>query len=228
MTTLEELASTHGLKVIEDCAQAIGSEHKARRAGSFGQAGCFSFFPTKNLGGYGDGGMITTNDADLADRFRVLRQHGSRVRYYHEELGFNSRLDEIQAGILRAKLRHLDSWIEGRRKIADLYRQHLSWEPILTPSDDPEGRHIYHQFTIRVAQRDALQEYLKGKGVASMVYYPVPLHRQKVYADLGHEEGDFPESEKAAKEVLSLPIYPELTPEQAAFICEAIRGFYQK
>jgi len=228
MTALKQLASRYDLVIIEDCAQAIGSEHGGKRAGSFGQAGCFSFFPTKNLGGYGDGGMFTTNESQLAERVRVLRQHGSRTRYLHEELGFNSRLDEIQAAILRVKLRHLDAWIEGRRRIADLYRQNLNQGPTAPPQDDPQGRHIYHQFTVRVPQRDALQEYLKGKGIATMIYYPVPIHQQRVYAHLGYEEGNLPESERAAKEVLSLPIYPELTPEQVGFITETIRGFYQK
>ncbi|MDH7499869.1 MAG: DegT/DnrJ/EryC1/StrS family aminotransferase [candidate division NC10 bacterium] len=227
MTAFREIASRHNLAMIEDCAQAIGSEHKGERAGSFGQAGCFSFFPTKNLGGYGDGGMFTTQDPNLAERVRILRQHGSRTRYFHEELGFNSRLDEIQAAILRVKLRHLDAWIEGRRRIADLYRQHLNHGPIVLPQDDPEGRHIYHQFTIRVPQRDALQAYLKEKGIATMIYYPVPLHQQKVYAHLGYEEGDLPQSERAAREVLSLPIYPELPFDQIGLIAEAVRGFYQ-
>jgi len=227
MTSLRELAFRYDLKIIEDCAQGIGSEHAGKRAGSFGQAGCFSFFPTKNLGGYGDGGMITTNDGNLAEKIRALRQHGSRMRYYHEELGFNSRLDEIQASILRVKLGRLDGWIEERQRIADLYRQNLDQEPIAIPQDDPQGRHIYHQFAIRVPRRDALQQYLKGKGIATMIYYPVPLHQQKLYAYLGYQEGDLPQSEKAAKEVLSLPIYPELPPEQIGFIAETILGFYR-
>jgi len=227
MTDLKEVASAFDLKMIEDCAQAIGTEQGGRRAGSFGEAGCFSFFPTKNLGGYGDGGMITTNDGGMAEQIRILRQHGSRTRYYHEDLGFNSRLDEIQAAILRVKLRHLDAWIEGRQKVAELYRQNLQQVPILTPQDDPRGRHIYHQFTIRVPQRDALQSYLKERGVATMIYYPLPLHQQKVYSRLGYREGDLPESEKAAQEVLSLPVYPELTTEQIVFVAETISGFFR-
>jgi dTDP-4-amino-4,6-dideoxygalactose transaminase len=227
MTALMKLASAFGLKVVEDCAQAIGTEHLGQRAGSFGDAGCFSFFPTKNLGGYGDGGMVTTRDAHLAERVRILRQHGSRTRYYHEELGFNSRLDEIQAAILRVKLRHLDSWIAGRQKIADLYRSSLRGGSIIVPLDDARGQHIYHQFTIRVPRRDALQAHLREMGIATMIYYPVPLHQQKAYAHLGYREGDLPQSEKAAQEVLSLPIYPELTPEQAGFAGEAILDFFQ-
>jgi len=227
MTALMKLASAFGLKVVEDCAQAIGAEHRGQRVGSFGDAGCFSFFPTKNLGGYGDGGMVTTRDAHLAEQVRILRQHGSRTRYYHEELGFNSRLDEIQAAILRVKLRHLDSWIAGRQEIADLYRSSLRGGSIVVPLDDARGRHIYHQFTIRVPQRDALQAHLREMGIATMIYYPVPLHQQKAYAHLGYREGDFPQSEKAAREVLSLPIYPELTPEQAGFAGEAILDFFQ-
>jgi len=227
MTALGELASAWDLKLIEDCAQAIGSEHSGRRVGSFGQMGCFSFFPTKNLGAYGDGGMITTDDPALAERVRRLRQHGSRIRYLHEELGFNSRLDEIQASILRVKLRYLDSWIEGRRRIAQLYRQSLDWGPIQTPEDDPAGRHIYHQFTLRVPRRDDLKEHLQKKGIATMIYYPLPLHLQKAYTHLGYREGDLPQSEKAAREVLSLPIYPELSPEQVGFVARTIREFYQ-
>ena len=227
MTALMKLASAFGLKVVEDCAQAIGTEHLGQRVGSFGDAGCFSFFPTKNLGGYGDGGMVTTRDAHLPERVRILRQHGSRTRYYHDEVGFNSRLDEIQAAILRVKLRYLDSWIAGRRRIADLYRSSLRGGSIIVPLDDGQGRHIYHQFTIRAPQRDALQVHLRERGIATMIYYPVPLHQQKAYAHLGCREGDLPRSEKAAQEVLSLPIYPELTPEQIGLVAETILDFFQ-
>ena len=227
MRALMEIASQYGLKVIEDCAQAIGAEHGGQKVGSFGQAGCFSFFPTKNLGGYGDGGMVTTQDGDLAERLRTLRQHGSRVRYYHEELGFNSRLDEIQAAILRVKLRYLETWIGDRRRIADFYRQALRDGNVVAPPDDPQGRHVYNQFTLRVPRRDALQNYLKERGIATMIYYPRSLHQQKVYAGRGYEEGDLPQSELAAQEVISLPVHPELTPEQTAFVAETVRSFYR-
>jgi len=227
MRTLTEMASQYGLRVIEDCAQAIGAEHGGRRVGSWGDAGCFSFFPTKNLGGYGDGGMVTTQDANLAERLRTLRQHGSRTRYYHEELGFNSRLDEIQAAILRVKLQHLETWIEGRRRTADFYRQALRDGDVVAPLDDPQGRHVYNQFTLRVPRRDALQDYLKERGIATMIYYPLSLHQQKVYADLEYREGDLPQSELAAREVISLPVHPELAPEQTAFVAETIRSFYR-
>ncbi|MFH0873193.1 MAG: DegT/DnrJ/EryC1/StrS family aminotransferase [bacterium] len=228
MTALMKLASAFGLKVVEDCAQAIGTEHLGQRVGSFGDAGCFSFFPTKNLGGYGDGGMVTTRDAHLAERVRILRHHGSRARYYHDEVGFNSRLDEIQAAILRVKLRYLDSWIAGRRRIADLYRRDRQGGAVAVPLDDGQGRHIYHQFTIRAPQRDALQVHLRERGIATMIYYPVPLHQQKAYAHLGYQEGDLPQSEKAAREILSLPIYPELTPEQIGLVAETIRNFFER
>jgi dTDP-4-amino-4,6-dideoxygalactose transaminase len=227
MKALMQIASEYELQIIEDCAQAIGAEYQGQRVGSFGQAGCFSFFPTKNLGGYGDGGMVTTRDPNLAARLQILRQHGSRTRYYHEELGFNSRLDEIQAAILRVKLRHLEDWVEGRRRVADLYRKELRDERILTPPDDLQGRHVHNQFTLRVPRRDALQASLRERGITTMIYYPVSLHQQKVYADLGYGEGDLPQSEMAAQEVLSLPVHPELSPEQVTFVAETIRSFYR-
>ncbi len=226
MRTLTEMARQYGLKVVEDCAQAIGAEHEGRKVGSFGDAGCFSFFPTTNLGGYGDGGMVPTQDGHLAEGLRTLRQHGSRVRYYHEELGFNSRLDEIQAAILRVKLRHLETWIEGRRRIADFYRRAIKGGGAAAPPDDPQGRHVYNQFTLRAPRRDTLQDYLKERGITTMIYYPLSLHQQKVYAGLGYEEGGLPQSELAAREVISLPIHPELTPEQTAFVADTLRAFY--
>jgi dTDP-4-amino-4,6-dideoxygalactose transaminase len=228
MRALMEIASQYDLKVIEDCAQAIGAEHGGQRVGSFGQAGCFSFFPTKNLGGYGDGGMVTTQDAQLAEKLKILRQHGSRTRYYHEELGFNSRLDEIQAAILRVKLRHLDTWTEGRRRIADLYRRELQDGGVVVPLDDPQGRHVYNQFTLRVPRRDALQIFLKEREIATMIYYPVSLHQQEVYRDLGYGDGNLPRSELAAREVISVPVHPELAPEQVAFVADTIRSFVGK
>ena len=228
MRALMEIASQYDLKVIEDCAQAIGAEHGGQKVGSFGQAGCFSFFPTKNLGGYGDGGMVTTQDAQLAEKLKILRQHGSRTRYYHEELGFNSRLDEIQAAILRVKLRHLDAWTEGRRRIADLYRRELQDGGVVVPLDDPQGRHVYNQFTLRVPRRDALQIFLKEREIATMIYYPVSLHQQKVYRDLGYGDGNLPRSELAAREVISVPVHPELAPEQVAFVADTIRSFLGK
>jgi dTDP-4-amino-4,6-dideoxygalactose transaminase len=228
MKPLLDIALRYDLRLIEDCAQAVGAEHGGQRVGSFGQAGCFSFFPTKNLGGYGDGGMVTAQDARLAERIRVLRQHGSRTRYYHEELGFNSRLDEMQAAVLRVKLRHLDVWTEGRREIAGQYRQKMGEGSAVSPLDDLQGRHVYNQFTLRAPRRDALQTYLRERGIATMIYYPVPLHQQKVYAGLGYGNGHLPESELAAQEVISLPVHPELVPEQVTFVAHAIRSFYEE
>ncbi len=227
MDVIMEIARRHKLSVIEDCAQAMGAEFKGRKVGSFGDAGCLSFFPTKNLGGYGDGGMIVTNRQDVADRARALRAHGSSKKYYHSELGFNSRLDTLQAAVLGVKLRHLDSWNEKRRKNAHLYNESLKDSGVVTPREDSRGRHVYHQYTIRTGNRDALQAALKEAGIGSMIYYPLSLHLQEVYRDLGYKKGDFPVSEKVEKEVLSLPMFPELSEEQIRQISGAIAKFHQ-
>ncbi len=209
------LAARYDLAVVEDCAQAIGSDIKGKRVGSFGVFGCFSFFPSKNLGAFGDGGILTTDDTGLASRARSLRAHGGPRKYYHEELGVNSRLDELQAAILLAKLPHLESWIQRRRKHASEY----SWEfvrsqSIQTPQADPGNRHVFHQYTVRLSDRDAVQQQLLTAGVQTMVYYPVPLHLQRVHELLGYREGSFPHAEAAAREVLSLPMFPEMTVDQ--------------
>ncbi len=217
------IAKKHNLAVIEDCAQAIGASIDGKRVGSFGDVGAFSFFPSKNLGAYGDGGMVTTNRKDLADRMRSLRAHGGRVKYHHEELGVNSRLDEVQAAILRVKLPHLDSWIENRRANAAWYSENLR-DVVTTPVETPNTVHVYHQYTVRVQNRDAVQKKLAEAGVQTMVYYPVPLHLQEVHKQLGAREGDFPHSERAAREVLSLPMFPELNPQQREAVREALRG----
>jgi dTDP-4-amino-4,6-dideoxygalactose transaminase len=216
------IAKRHNLAVIEDCAQAIGASIDGKRVGSFGDVGCFSFFPSKNLGAFGDGGMATTNRKDLADRMRSLRAHGGRVKYHHEELGVNSRLDEVQAAILRIKLPHLESWIDQRRANADAYSLALTSVAVV-PTQDTDSRHVFHQYTIRVNDRDAVQKTLAEKGVQTMVYYPVPLHLQEVHASLGYTEGSFPHSEAAAKEVLSLPMFPELSAEQREQVIGAVR-----
>lgn len=226
MDKIMELAKKYDLRVIEDCAQAIGAKYRDKKAGTIGDIGCYSFFPSKNLGAYGDGGMLVTDNKELADKSRVLRQHGARVKYYHEELGLNSRLDTIQAAILNVKLPHLDSWTENRRRIAKAYNEAFAGlEKIVTPKDIEESYSVYHQYTIRVlnGKRDELQAVLKDKGIQTMIYYPVPLHVQKVHAHLGYQEGDFPNSELAAKEVLSLPISPELTQEEHDFIIKTVR-----
>ncbi len=226
MEPLRAIARRHGLRIIEDAAQAIGAEEAGQRAGSLGDIGCFSFYPTKNLGAYGDGGMVTTNDADLAERVDMLRRHGSKKKYYNEILGFNSRLDEIQAALLRVKLRYLDEWTENRQRVARRYNELLAGLPVETPYERPNVRHVYHQYTIRAPRRDELQAHLKAQGIGTMVYYPVPLHRLPLYAGLGYGEGSLPVSEQAAREVLSLPMYPELTDEQVERVAEAVGRFY--
>lgn len=230
MDRLIELAREYGLIVIEDAAQALGAEYKDKKAGTIGQIGCFSFFPTKNLGAYGDGGLVVTNDDALAERVKLLRVHGSRPKYHHYLVGINSRLDELQAAILRVKLKHLDRWTRARQEHAAYYDEHLSrHDKITIPHKAPDRKHIYHQYTIRVAgsQRDALRKFLKERGVGTEVYYPLPLHLQPCFRHLGYKEGDLIESERASREVLSLPVFPELTPEERAYILETIRAFFE-
>jgi dTDP-4-amino-4,6-dideoxygalactose transaminase len=226
MGALMELAARYDLPVVEDSAQAIGATFEGQPACSFGIIGCLSFYPTKNLGAYGDGGMAVTCNVDMAGRLDVLRRHGGRVKYYHERLGYNSRLDELQAAILRVKLRHLEAWTEGRRGVAARYDELLADLPIITPYQAPGVRHVYHQYTIRAPRRDQLQSFLKEQGIGTMIYYPLPLHLQEMYADLGLVAGSFPEAERAAREVLALPIYPELTEDQIEQVTKAIRRFY--
>lgn len=226
MDPIMELARAHGLYVIEDAAQAIGARYKGRPACSIGHAACLSFYPTKNLGGYGDGGMVLTQDAALAEKLDVLRQHGSRVRYHADVVGFNSRLDSLQAAVLGVKLDHLDGWNEARRKAAQRYSALLAGLPVTTPYESPDVRHVYHQYTIRTPQRDALAAFLQERGVGRMIYYPVPLHRQRLYADLNYPEGSLPLSEAAGREVLSLPMYPQLAEEQQVEVAHAIRDFF--
>jgi len=233
MSPILEVAGRHGLPVVEDAAQAIGTEYKGRRIGSLGLMGCFSFFPSKNLGGFGDGGMVVTNDASVAERLKVLRSHGSKPKYYHRVIGGNFRLDAIQAAILSVKLKYLDGWTARRQENAALYDRlldernlvasgHISPPPALWKSSGDAHHHIYNQYAIRVADRDRLQAFLSSKGVGTEVYYPVPLHLQQCFAPLGHAQGAFPNAERAAVESLALPIYPELTPEQIAHVVDAI------
>lgn len=226
MDDIEYLAEKYNLYVIEDACQAIGAEYKGKRAGSIGNTGCFSFFPTKNLGAYGDGGLITTNDEKLYEKIKLLRVHGSRKKYYHELIGHNSRLDEIQAAILRIKLKYLDHWIERRIEIAKIYSEGLKDLDIIVPEVKPYVKHVFHQYVIRTKNRDELQEYLANKGIGTAIYYPLPLHLQECYKDLGYREGDFPEAEKASKEVIALPMWPELTNEEVDYIIESIREFF--
>lgn len=226
MDAVMRLADEYGLVVIEDAAQAIGAEYKGRRAGSIGHYGCFSFFPSKNLGAAGDGGMVVTNDAERADRLRCLRMHGSKPKYHHKILGGNFRLDAIQAAVVSAKMPYLDEWTSARQANAERYSQLISKAgvPIGLPAIIAD-RHIFNQFVIRVSCRDELQAYLKKQGIGTEIYYPVPMHLQECFAYLGKRLGDFPESERAAKETLALPIYPELTESQALFVAECVCEF---
>jgi dTDP-4-amino-4,6-dideoxygalactose transaminase len=234
MAPILDLAKRRHLIVIEDAAQAIGSEYEGRRAGSMGDYGCFSFFPSKNLGCAGDGGMVVTQDADRAKRLQILRAHGSEVKYYHKVVGGNFRLDALQAAVVSAKLPHLDAWSAKRQANADRYRRLFAAAGLTDggfvrlPETVPQRRHIYNQFVIRATQRDALQRFLKEQGVGNEVYYPVPLHLQECFAYLGHRPGDLPHSETAAKETLALPIYPELSDSQAEYVVDRIRAFFAR
>jgi dTDP-4-amino-4,6-dideoxygalactose transaminase len=219
-------ARERGLKVIEDNAQAIGAEYKGRRTGSLGDVACLSFYPTKNLGAFGDGGMVVTNSAAMGERIRILRNHGQTSKYVSIEPGWNSRLDEVQAAILRVKLRYLGRWTQARRQHAEEYTRRLMQIRGVMPPLVAEGYgHVFHQYTIRVEERDALLKTLQGKKIGCAVYYPMPLPLQPIYASLGYRKGDFPHSERAAQEVLSLPMYPELRPEQIERVVQAISEF---
>ncbi len=231
MDPLMAIARRHDLKVIEDAAQAIGTEYKdGRRAGTIGDIGCFSFFPSKNLGAFGDAGLCTTNDAELAESMRVLRVHGGKPKYYHAVIGGNFRIDELQAAVLRVKLKYLDGWTEGRQRNAAYYDAAFAKAglglKLRTPPVIAGYRHIFNQYVVRAEHRDALRARLTERGIGSEIYYPVPLHLQKCFAYLNHGAGDFPHSEQAAGETLALPIYPELTEAQLAHVVAAIAAFY--
>ena len=232
MGPILKIAKTHDVCVIEDAAQAIGAEYQGQRAGSMGDFGCFSFFPSKNLGAFGDGGMVTTRSDSAWERLVDLRNHGARPKYYHQMIGGNFRLDAIQAAVLSIKLKYLDDWTRGRQENADHYRRRFAaaglQEQIVLP-EAVESRHIYNQFVIRVSgDRDALRSYLAEAGIGTEVYYPVPLHLQACFADLGYQPGDFPEAEAAAAQTLALPIYPELSAEQMDYVVGAIAAFYNQ
>jgi dTDP-4-amino-4,6-dideoxygalactose transaminase len=230
MDAISALAAARGIPIVEDAAQAIGAEYRGKRAGALGQVGCFSFFPSKNLGGFGDGGMITTNDPAVADRLRSLRMHGSSEKYVHEEVGYNSRLDAVQAAVLRVKLPHLDEWIARRQENAALYRRLFEERgtPILAPrAAEYQSRHVYNQFVIRAEGRDELREHLKAEGIGTEVYYPIPLHLQRCFADLGYEPGDMPNSEMLARQSLALPVHPDLSRDDVEAVVASIDSFYQ-
>jgi dTDP-4-amino-4,6-dideoxygalactose transaminase len=242
MDRFERFSRDHSLKIVEDAAQAFGATWRGRRAGTLGQAAGFSFYPTKNLSAFGDGGLVTTANAEMAEHVRRLRNHGSRVRYYHEEIGWNSRLDSIQAAVLRVKLKYIDQWNVRRREVAARYDQLLvdvglaspasrgGWaakEPVRLLCTLPQAHHIYHQYVIRVMRRDELRAFLSTRGIGSEVYYPVPLHLQECFSYLGYREGDLPHTELAAKEVLALPIFPEITDDEQQRVVDALREFYR-
>ncbi|HUS93009.1 MAG TPA: DegT/DnrJ/EryC1/StrS family aminotransferase [Phycisphaerae bacterium] len=226
MEPIGAIAEKHGLSVIEDGAQAIGAVRNGRRAGAFGTTGCFSFFPSKNLGGFGDGGMVVTNDKDLAQHLVWCRGHGGRDKYHNDFVGGNFRLDTLQAAVLLVKLRHLDGWSARRRANAARYDELLAdVEEVTTPAILPGNESIYNQYVLRVPRRDEMGAYLKEHGIGTAVYYPVSLHEQACFAGLGHKPGDFPESEKAAGEVIALPVFPELTDEQLVYVADTIKQF---
>lgn len=237
MTQVMAIASTHGLAVIEDVAQAAGSEWRGQKTGSIGHLGCFSFFPTKNLGAFGDGGAVTTNDSTLAAKIRILKDHGATQRYYHEKIGINSRLDALQAAILQIKLLYLDRWNDRRRVIAADYHQRLVDFPgVILPQETPGSRAVWNQYTIRVKsqeltaknpaknRRNYLRQELQNQGISSMVYYPLPLHLQPVYQHLGYRPGEFPWVERICEEVLSLPMFPELSQEEIASVVQGLKN----
>lgn len=231
MERLADLATRHGLTLIEDAAQAIGARRKVagawRMAGELATVGTLSFFPSKNLGGWGDGGMMLTQDEALAARLRKLRLHGGAKQYHHEEVGFNSRLDTVQAAILKVKLRHLAEWSAARRRVAARYTEMLADQPGICPLEvDPANEHIFHQYTVRAERRDALVEHLRARGIGCAVYYPIGLHLQPCFAHLGYRRGSLPETERAMAEVISLPVYPELTDAQQDTVVAALREFY--
>lgn len=229
MDEIMALAEEHNLFVLEDAAQAIGAEYKGKKIGAWGHAATFSFFPTKNLGAYGDAGMIVTNDDELADKMRILRLHGSYPKkYYHNTLGYNSRLDAMQAAILRIKFRHLTDWNEARREKAHLYDEKLQGLPVKTPFQSPDRKHIYHLYIVQAEERDELMQYLKDHGISSGVYYPLPLHLQEVYQHLEYGEGSIPNAEYAAKRTFALPAYPEMTEAQIDEVVGVVRKFYEE
>lgn len=226
MDPLLALAGKHGVSVIEDCAQAHGARYRGRKAGSMGQMAAFSFYPSKNLGCYGDGGAVITNDPALADRLRMLRNYGQRQRYYHEIVGINSRLDELQAAILVAKLPHLNEWNRRRQALAAQYTASLAGLPVTTPVQAAGNEHIYHLYVIQVADRDRLQAFLGQRGIQTLIHYPIPAHLQPAYAGLGYARGRLPVTERTADAILSLPMYPQLTDAEADQVIAAIREFY--
>jgi dTDP-4-amino-4,6-dideoxygalactose transaminase len=225
MGPLLEVAREHGLKVIEDAAQAHGAEYAGRKVGRLADAACFSFYPTKNLGAYGDAGMVVTDDAEVAQRVRMLRNYGEEAKYQNRVHGFNSRLDELQAAVLRVKLSRLDEWVAARRRQAGQYGELLAGAPVVLPTEAPPARHSYHLYVVRSRDRDRLRQHLRENGVGTSIHYPTPVHCQNAYRELGYSAGDFPEAERACREVLSLPLYPELTDEEVRYVGRVLHSF---
>ena len=226
MDPILEIAEKHNLVVIEDACQAHGAEYKGRKAGCIGNAGCFSFYPSKNLGAYGEGGAVTTDEEAIYRRIRTLRNHGESERYFHQSIGYNYRMDAFQGAVLRVKLDHLDEWVEARRKNARLYNELLKETQVITPIEPDFARSVFHLYVVRVKNRDALQKYLNDNKIGTGLHYPLPIHLQESYHSLGYKKGDFPISEKISKEILSLPMYPELSDGQVRHVISAIKGFY--
>ena len=234
MEAILQVAKRHNIKVIEDACQAHGAEYRGRRVGSFGDIAAFSFYPGKNLGAYGDGGAVVTDKGELAERIRLLRDHGSPKKYYHEIIGYNSRLDEIQAAVLRVKLRYLNEWNEKRRKNANIYSEYLQEladkDLVVTPQEMSWAKHVYHLYVIQVEEglRDKLIEYLNARGIGAQIHYPIPIHLQKAYKHLGYNQGSFPVAEKLAKRIISLPMFPELERQEIEYIARGIRAFFKQ
>jgi len=228
MSGVMNIAKRHSLFVVEDACQSIGAELQGKKLGTIGHAGAFSFFPTKNLGAYGDGGLVVTNDDQVAERVRMLRAHGSKVKYHNELIGYNSRLDEIQAAVLRVKLRHLDEWNAKRRQIALLYNELLKDLPLQLPDPGGDREHVFHLYTVLAENPEHLRTFLKSRGIDTGVYYPLPLHLQPAYSELGYHKGDYPVSEFACERNLSLPMYPELTDEEVYYVANQVKRLFDE
>lgn len=228
MDAIAEIARDRNLAVIEDAAQAHGAAHRGRMCGTIGDAGCFSFYPGKNLGAYGDGGAIVTNRPELAQWLRIVRNYGQSKKYHHDVIGWNSRLDTIQAAVLLAKLPHLHGWNDARRRTADRYRQRLRDTPVVLPVESAGNRHVYHLYVVRTERRDELLAHLERNQISCGIHYPIPIHLQTSYAPLGYSRGSFPIAERAAKSALSLPMFPEITAEHVDFTCDQIRSFFHE
>ncbi len=225
---IREVCQKHNLPLMEDACQAHGAKYKGKTVGGLGEVSCFSFYPGKNLGAFGEGGALVTNNAEFAKRARSLREHGSTVRYYHDEVGFNYRMEGIQGAVLGIKLKHLAKWTSERQRVAKRYAELLSGTPLQLPTEPGYAESVWHLYVVRHAQREELKKHLEANGVGCALHYPLPLHLQKCYEELGYQEGDFPNSEKAASQCLSLPIYPELTDEQIVRVAEVVKDFFKK